>query len=465
MLGDTQELRRISNIFYRLNGTYQKFCNYAAMLFRYDWYVSVERRVEDIESNKKKILDEFREILYCLDNSHIKKICGDIALAVVKDGAYYGYRVDCVDSITIQQLPIKYCRCRFYKGTLPVVEFNMKFFDEKFPDLKTRQAVLKMFPPEFEKGYHLYHQHKLPADNILDSYGCYYALEPGYGIKFSLSDSIGDDLPLFVNTIPSLLDLETAQNIDRARQLQQLRKVFIQKIPLDKNNDLIFDVDEARDIHNNAVEMLSGAPGVEVLTTFTDVQVEDLADSSSNSTNADTLERAERTVYNNAGVSHNLFNTEGQVALEKSILMDEAQLRTLVLQFHMFFDAAIMSRFKKHNKKWVFRFYMLETTQNNYQAMSKLYKEQTQIGFQKILPQIALGHSQSSILNGIYFENVLLELSTIMIPPLMSSTLNGEDILKPKNGAGTAETGEPGRPPKEDSEKSAKTLQNLESQS
>lgn len=52
-----------------------------------------------------------------------------------------------------------------------------------------------------------------------------------------------------------------------------------------------------------------------------------------------------------------------------------------------------------------------------------------------------------------------------MIPPLMSSTLNGEDILKPKNGAGTAETGEPGRPPKEDSEKSAKTLQNLESQS
>jgi len=27
-------------------------------------------------------------------------------------------------------------------------------------------------------------------------------------------------------------------------------------LPLDKNGDLIFDVDEARDIHNNAVAML-----------------------------------------------------------------------------------------------------------------------------------------------------------------------------------------------------------------
>jgi len=27
----------------------------------------------------------------------------------------------------------------------------------------------------------------------------------------------------------------------------------VQKLPIDKNGDLIFDVDEAKDIHNNAV--------------------------------------------------------------------------------------------------------------------------------------------------------------------------------------------------------------------
>ena len=47
---------------------------------------------------------------------------------------------------------------------------------------------------------------------------------------------------------------------------------------MDKNGDLIFDVDEAKDIHNNAVEMLRRAVGVDVLTTFTDVDSIDLSD-------------------------------------------------------------------------------------------------------------------------------------------------------------------------------------------
>jgi hypothetical protein len=50
-----------------------------------------------------------------------------------------------------------------------------------------------------------------------------------------------------------------------------LLKIIVQKLPIDKNGDLIFDVEEARDIHNNGVEMLKRAIGVDVLTTFTDV--------------------------------------------------------------------------------------------------------------------------------------------------------------------------------------------------
>ena len=55
-----------------------------------------------------------------------------------------------------------------------------------------------------------------------------------------------------------------------------------------------------------------------------------------------------------------------------------------------------------------------------------------------MLPQIALGHSQSFILNTAHFENEVLKLSEIMIPPLMSSTLNGEDILGKKDSNGTS---------------------------
>jgi hypothetical protein len=231
---------------------------------------------------------------------------------------------------------------------------------------------------------------------------------------------------------------------------------------MDKNGDLIFDVDEARDIHNNACHMLNRTVGVDVLTTFAEVESVNLSDKNT-STSTDELERVERSVFNALGISRNLFNTDGNMALDKSILNDESTIRNLLLQFNMFFDRVIKRL--SSNKKYSFQFAMLETTQYNYKELSKMYKEQTQNGFSKMLPQIALGHSQSFILNSITFENDVLHLSEIMIPPLMSSTMKGEDVLgggnKANSGnnqksaggakpAANGETKQAGRPEKPD---------------
>ena len=204
-------------------------------------------------------------------------------------------------------------------------------------------------------------------------------------------------------------------------------------MPLDKNGDLIFDVDEARDIHNNAVPMLKRAVGVDVLTTFADIDSIDMSDKNT-TTSQDDLAKVERSVFNALGISQNMFNTDGNLALTQSILNDEAALRTLLLQFEIFFDRITQS-LSGQKKKYNFRLYMLETTQYNYKELAKMYKEQVQMGYSKMLPQIALGHSQSFILNTAYFENEVMKLSEIMIPPLMSSTLNGDDILGNKKQA------------------------------
>jgi len=71
---------------------------------------------------------------------------------------------------------------------------------------------------------------------------------------------------------------------------------------MDKNGDLIFDIDEARDIHNNAVEMLKRAIGVDVVTTFADVDAIDLSDRNTTTTKDD-LAKVERAVFNALGIS------------------------------------------------------------------------------------------------------------------------------------------------------------------
>lgn len=464
---DIATLREISKYFYRTSGIYERTCNYFATMYRYDWYIVPE--VYDEKMGVDKIVGDFHKILNYLDNTYIKKICGDIARNIIVEGAYYGCINEGSQGLVLQELPVNYCRTRYSVGNTPVVEFNMSFFDEKFPDDRYRAKVLKLFPADFAKGYTLYRQGKLVPENA-NSYYCYnrygwYPLEPGSVVKFSVTN---DDSPLFVNACPAILDLDAAQDLDRRKQMQKLLKVIVQKLPMDKNGDLIFDVDEAREIHNNAVQMLRNAIGVDVLTTFTDVDSIDMSDKNT-ATSVDDLEKVERTVYNTFGVSQNLFNTDGNMSLEKSILNDEGSIRSLVLQFQIFFDK-ITQRMSKNSKKCNYRFYMLETTQYNYKELSKLYKEQTNSGFSKVLPQIALGHSQSSIINTAYFENEVLHLNEVMLPPLLSSTMNAENVLgnngqsKSSNSQGnTEEKGEAGRPEKPDDQKSDKTIANRES--
>ena len=466
---DITTLREVSKYFYRTSGIYERTCNYFATMYRYDWYIVPEVYDETVKS--EKLIGDFHRILNYLDNSYIKKLCGDIAREVIIQGAYYACVIQSEDSLILQELPVNYCRSRYNVGNTPVVEFNMRFFDDKFPDVNYRMKVLKLFPAEFAKGYMLYRQGKLNPDgefrsNSFLNYG-WFPLEPGSVIKFSMTK---DDAPLFVNACPAILDLDAAQDLDRRKQMQKLLKIIVQKLPIDKNGDLIFDVDEARDIHNNAVQMLRRAIGVDVLTTFTDVESIDMSDKNT-STTTDDLEKIERTVYNTFGVSQNLFNTDGNMSLEKSILNDEGAMRSLLLQFAIFFDT-ITQKQSKNKRKYNYRLYMLETTQYNYKELSKLYKEQVQLGYSKMLPQIALGHSQSSIINTAYFENEVLHLSEIMLPPLMSSTLNAEDVLGNKNQSNTSTSqkntetsGEAGRPEKPDDQKSDKTIANRESMS
>lgn len=460
-----EQLREISNYFFEVSGIYERLCKYMAFLYRYDWYVVPY--VEDESVKSEKILAEFSKVLNYLDNSNIKYMCGNVALEVIKNGCYYGYIVDTAKGMTLQQLPVAYCRSRYLVGDQPAVEFNMKFFDDKFPNIEARLKILKMFPEDFAKGYVLYKKNRLKDEN---GQTCgWYLLDPDCAVKLNLN---GSDYPILANAIPNILDLDAAQDLDRRKTMQKLLKVIIQKLPLDKNGDLIFDVDEAKDIHNNAVQMLKRAVGVDVMTTFADVEVADLADKNT-ATTTDDLERVERTLFNAAGVSQNLFNTDGNLSLEKSVLNDEASMRNLILQFQILLNKIVARKFPG-KKKYDFRVIMLETTVYNYIELAKMYKEQVQLGYSKMLPQIAMGHSQSAVIANAHFENEILHLYEIMIPPMMSSTMNPEAILGQKNqpkaqgssgGSSSGSDSKGGRPEKPDSQKSEKTIKNKESAS
>lgn len=451
--GDLETLVEASNFYANVSGIYGRLCNHLSNFYRYDWMITPYIKSESLK--KEKIIKSFDENLTYLDNFRVKQFFGSTAKKVLVNGSYYGYVIRGEETAYIQELPLKYCRSRFSVKGKPAVEFQMKFFDDLYKEPSQRFSVLKLFPSDFQKGYIAYRDGKLPPQFSGDTAG-WYLLNPDFAFKFSFSDT---DFPPFASVIPHLIDLDAAQELDRKKMAQKLLKIIIQKMPFDKNGELIFDVDEAQELHNNAVKMLGKAIGIDVLTTFAEVDVADLADKST-ATSIDELEKVERTVFNEAGTAQNLFNTDGNIALEKSILDDEANMYYLIQQFESFLND-IVKPLNKTPKKMYCRVHLLPTTIYNYKELAKIYKEQSQLGYSKMMPQVALGQSQSSILATAKFENEILDLVNVFVPLKSSNTMSAAD----QKASNQTEEKKVGRAEKPDDEKSEKTIANKESMS
>ena len=183
---DIKELRLISEYFFYRNGIYERLCRYMAYLYCYDWFITPIKY--DSKINDDKVVEGWYKAARFLDNSNLKKLFADIALKVVKSGCYYGYALKQKNSMHIQELPIEYCRSRYCVNGKPVVEFNVKFFDDKFKDIKYREKVLKLFPPEFRKAYLAFKRGTLPKDWSQDDAG-WFVLDVDAAFKFNLADS------------------------------------------------------------------------------------------------------------------------------------------------------------------------------------------------------------------------------------------------------------------------------------
>lgn len=494
-LGDKQEVLRaintgninrmieISNFFYKTSGIYARLCRYMAYLYKYDWFItpyikgceglldpdsglgSMETSQQDKE--KRKQFANFFKVLKFFEDFEVKKFCGEVALKVIRNGCYYGYLLPQGNKVVVQELPVRYCRSKYKIDNRPVVELNMKYFKDAYPDETQRYRILKLLPKDIQKGYRLFINGKLKPEFPGDESG-WYVLDTKSTIKFNINE---EDFPAFISVIPAIIDLDAAQELDRKKMAQKLLKIIIQKMPLDKNGDLIFDVDEAQQLHNNAVQMVSRAIGVDILTTFADVEVADMSDRGTTTT-VDELGKVQRAVFNEAGVSQLQFNSDGNIALNNSILNDEASMYNLLTQFESFLNLLLLP-FNKSPKKYYYQAQFLPTTIYNYKELTKLYKQQAQMGYTKMLPPVALGQTQSSVLANAFFENDILDLVRVFVPPLTSNVMNAEALQQRSavnrgESSGTANNPEKsgegaGRPEKEDNEKSEKTILNKQS--
>ena len=155
-------------------------------------------------------------------------------------------------------MPVAYCTTRFkdYAGN-DIIEFDVSYFNSI--DSTNRKAALAAYPDFIVKAYRRWNAGKAKTKWVI--------IPADVGICFPLFDGS----PFFINVIPSIIKYGEAVETEQERDKEEIRKVIVQKIPHLNDGRLLFEPDEAVEIHSGAVGMVRNNKNTSVLTTYADV--------------------------------------------------------------------------------------------------------------------------------------------------------------------------------------------------
>lgn len=454
-----KELREISKFFYTSNLSYVRFVEYFTNMLCYYWMVTprIKRygKTEKAIANEEIIVDKWWEVLDYIEKINPESTGPLIARKVLTEGACYiavREKTSKKKVFGIQYLPIEYCRVRKRYLDRDVIDFNVKYFDEKFSTTEKKNEALESYPLCITEKYY---EWKALSNKVSGSE--WMTIDPDYGFRFTLRP---DEVPFFIGITLDLLDVQDIKDISMYKLEQELSKIIVQTFGTTPDGLPIVDKDALEIFHDRTSRMLGSIPGIDVITTYADIHTEDLQ-SSQGDRSSDPTGKILSNVYNSAGISEKLFNADNAGTLVKSLIKDESLMYTLLKQFNSFLKTRISVNFEKGKvgKMLNFNITMPEISYINQADKIKLFKEQASLGYSKFLPAIAIGQRQSDIMSALFFENDVLDLISMMKPPASSNTVSSN--TEPKKTK-KEEPQTKGRPKKDETEVSEKTVKNRE---
>lgn len=405
--GDAIERAALSEHFFSVSGLYKRIILHYATFLAYSWLLVPHVKNRKDKLKDKKITNQYDEAADFCASFQIERKCALFAKDILVKGAYYGLIHDNGEYIAIQDLPFEYCRSRFKnQQDIDIVEFSMKFFDT-ITDANLRKQILQTYPKIIQKSYYNYKHNNGDA---------WIFLPAEMGIYFSYFE----EKPFFMDLIPLLDDLDDYKEIDKKRNLQSLGRILVQKVGTD-GMKLVFEPDEAEEMHEGVISMLQDNPDIDVITTYNDI---DLIDLSSDDDEKTTIDSVQDLIYESAGISKELFCATTDTGLQYSLNNDLAMMMILGQKFAHFFTVLISNKFS--SKKIKFKILILPISYYNNVEYTSKAKDLAAFGYSFLTPILSTGIDQTSLSDLKELENELLELDEVLKPLQSSYTQSGK---------------------------------------
>lgn len=428
-----QAQQQLSRNFFYKDSFYKRIIIYYATLLKYIG-ILIPNPSAGNELSTPYVKKRYNSALDYLDRIGLPELLTRISLRALIDGCYYGVlqNVSKTDFV-ILDLPAEYCRSNFrdFHGN-DIIEFNVTYFNTIIDEDVKKQA-LKVYPKVVADHYRRYMKSQVKT--------AWVKIPTDIGFCFPFSD---DGRPLFLDLIPATIDYDQAVDINKERDLEEIRKIIVQKIPHLQDGALLFEPEEAAVMHEGAVNMMAGNKNISVLTTYADV--DSVVSNTSSEASTNSLEKSLQNVYAKAGVSGQLFAPTGSQALMISIRNDISMMMILGNKYSRFLTFIINSLYANSNIS--FKYTLLPISYYDTSDYIKDSFKLAQSGYSYLIPSLALGITQKDLVNLKDLENKSLKMIEKLIP-LSSAYTQG--------------SGEVGRPALAQEDKSEKTIQNEQS--
>lgn len=433
--GSLAEQQKLSRNYFYKDGYYKQIITHYATLLKYAGLL-IPNPGFGKKLSTPHIEKRYYNALDFVERMSLPIFLTNCAVRALVDGSYYGIIIALdKNNFAVLDLPSGYCTSR-YKDLAgnDVIEFDVSYFNSLF-DKEARKAALAAYPKIITDAYKKWNNGKRASKWVI--------IPSEIGICFPFFDG----RPLFLNVIPATIQYDKAVENEQEKDAEEIRKIIVQKVPHLTDGRLLFEPDEAEEMHIGAVGMLKGNKNVSVLTTYADVDA--IVSKSAADAQNNTLERMKQNIYSQAGVSGQLFASNGSNTLESSIKNDTALMMYLANKFSKFITYAINCVYANSNVS--FKYTILPVTYHNEEKYVDSTFKLASSGYSFLMPAIAMGLSQKDIINVKDLENDVLKLSEKLKPLSSSFTQSGDG------------DDEGGRPTKEGEEKADKTVQNEES--
>lgn len=431
--GSLSEQQRLSRNYFNKDGVYRQIIIYYGTLLKYSGLL-VPNPANGKKLSTSHIQKRYFNAIDYIDKMNLPSFLTNCAIRALVDGCYYGIIVKLDrNAFTTLDLPNGYCRTNFkdiYGND--IIEFDVTYFNTIFDKTK-REEVLKIYPKVVQTAYKQYQNNKKLNKWVI--------IPSDIGICFPLFDA----RPFFLSLIPATIKYDKAVDIEQERELEEIRKILVQKIPHLNEGRLLFEPDEAEEIHKGAVGMLKGNKNISVLTTYADVDA--IVSKTSNDAATNTLEKMQQHVYTQAGVSGQLFAATSSSSINLSVKKDIAFMMVLGNKFATFVTNIINELYSNSNID--FKFIMLNVSYQTEKEYIDMSFKLASSGYSLLLPALALGLNQRDLGNTKDLENEVLALPEKLLPLKSSYTQTDKNPV--------------GRPALAQEDKSEKTIKNEES--